>query len=162
MKSKPPFIVRLSGEADMTSILRCLADAFAPYKRSYTAEAFMDTVLSLETIKHRMKSMKIFVAESQNTREIIGTVACNLRTSDEGHIRGMAVLQSFQGAGIAQQLLGRAEAELLAQKCIRITLDTTGPLKSAIRFYQRNGFRPSGRVTDFFGMTLYEYVKTLK
>jgi len=74
----------------------------------------------------------------------------------------MAVLPAFQSAGIAQQLLDRAEAELLAQKCIRITLDTTAPLKRAIRFYQRNGFRPSGRVTDFFGMPLYEYVKTLK
>lgn len=162
MKSKIPLIIRISVDADVSAILNCLAEAFAPYKANYTAEAFLDTVLSPETIKHRMKSMKIFVAESQSTRGIIGTVACNLRTPEEGHLRGMAVLPSFQSAGIAQQLLERAEAELLAQKCIRITLDTTAPLKRAIRFYQRNGFRPSGRVTDFFGMPLYEYVKTLK
>jgi GNAT superfamily N-acetyltransferase len=74
----------------------------------------------------------------------------------------MAVLPSFQGAGIAQQLLDRAQAELLAQKCVRITLDTTAPLKRAIRFYQTNGYRSSGHVTDFFGMWLYEYVEYLK
>jgi GNAT superfamily N-acetyltransferase len=162
MKSKTPLIIRLSVDADVTAIPNCLAEAFTPYKANYTAEAFLDTVLSPETIKHRMKSMKIFVAESQSPRGIIGTVACNLRTPGEGHLRGMAVLPAFQSAGIAQQLLDRAEAELLAQKCIRITLDTTAPLKRAIRFSQRNGFRPSGRVTDFFGMPLYEYVKTLK
>ena len=99
------------------------------------------------------------MAESRSTREIIGTVACNLVSPEEGHIRGMAVLPSWQGARIAQQLLERAEAELVAQKRVRITLDTTEPLKRAISFYQRNGFRPSGQVSDFFGMPLYEYVK---
>lgn len=162
MKSQPTFVVRLSVEADVTAVLKCLAEAFAPYKHNYTAEAFLDTVLSPETIKYRMKNMKIFVAESQSTGEIVGTVACNLLTPDEGHIRGMAVLSSFQGAGIAQQLLDHAQAEMLAQKCVRITLDTTAPLKRAMCFYQKNGFQASGRVTDFFGMRLYEYIKTLK
>jgi ribosomal protein S18 acetylase RimI-like enzyme len=148
-KCQPTFDGRLSTEADVTAVLNCLTEAFAPYKDNYTADAFLDTVLSPETIKCRMKSMKIFVAESQSTGKIVGTVACNLLTREEGHIRGMAVLPAFQGAGIAQQLLDHAEAELLAQKCVRITLDTTAPLKRAIRFYQRNGFRPSGRVTDF-------------
>ena len=143
----------------MTAVLNCLAEAFAPYRDNYTAEAFLDTVLSAETINHRMKSMRIFVAEDPTSGVIVGTVACNLVSSEEGHLRGMAVLSSFQGAGIAQQLLERAEAELVAQKCTRITLDTTEPLQRAIGFYRKNGFRPSGRVTDFFGMPLYEYVK---
>jgi len=34
-------------------------------------------------------------------------------------------------------------------------------LQRAIRFYTKHGFSPSGRVTDFFGMRLYEYVKLL-
>jgi ribosomal protein S18 acetylase RimI-like enzyme len=119
-------------------------------------------VLSAETIKHRMKNMKIFVAEVQTSGAIIGTVACNLVSREEGHLRGMAVLSSYRGSEVAQHLLETAEAELRAQKCIRITLDTTEPLTRAINFYRRNGFRPSGRVTDFFGMPLYEYTKDLK
>ena len=37
----------------------------------------------------------------------------------------------------------------------------SAPLQRAIRFYERNGYRPSGRVADFFGMPLFEYVKPL-
>jgi len=39
--------------------------------------------------------------------------------------------------------------------------DTTEPLRPAVRFYERNGYRASGRVTDF-GMPLFEYVKRLE
>jgi len=157
-----PITIRRAIEADAAGILNCLAEAFAPYQNSYTEEAFLDTVLSAETIKHRMKNMKIFVAEVQTSGAIIGTVACNLVSPEEGHLRGMAVLTSYLGSGIARQLLEEAEAELRAQKCIRITLDTTEPLSRAITFYRRNGFRPSGRVTNSFGMPLYQYVKDLK
>jgi GNAT superfamily N-acetyltransferase len=78
---------------------------------------------------------------------------------EEGHLRGMAVLADWQGAGIAWQLLQHAEAELRLQQCSRVTLDTTAPLKRAIQFYERNGYRPSGKITDFYGMPLFEYEK---
>jgi putative acetyltransferase len=103
----------------------------------------------------------VFVAVGRNNGDIVGTVACNMVSPQEGHLRGMAVLEAWQGAGVAQQLLEHAETELRLQGCARITLDTTEPLKRAICFYERNGFRLSGRVTDFFGMPLYEYLKSL-
>ena len=87
---------------------------------------------------------------------IVGTIGCR-----EGHIRGTAVLEAWQGRGIAAQLLQAAEAELVAAGCRRITLDTTAVLEPAIRFYEKHGYRRSGRVTDFFGMRLIEYVKQL-
>lgn len=161
MISQSSLRIRRAVEDDIPSILKCLAESFAPYRDNYSAEAFLDTVLTSQTLKYRMKHMEVFVAESEPEFSIIGTVACNLVTPEEGHLRGMAVLPAGQGAGVAQQLLERAEAELRARKCIRITLDTTEPLKRAIRFYERNGFRPSGRVGDFFGMPLFEYVKIL-
>ncbi len=155
------FIIRPAVEAEVASILVCLAEAFAPYSHYYSSEAFLDTVLSSETLKHRMKLMKVLVAVGRNNGDIIGTVACNVVSPQEGHLRGMAVLEAWQGAGVAQQLLEHAETELRLQGCTRVTLDTTEPLKRAICFYERNGFRLSGRVTDFFGMPLYEYVKSL-
>jgi len=54
-----------------------------------------------------------------------------------------------------------AEAHLRQQGCARITLDTTEPLRRAMRFYEKHGYRPSGRITDFFGMPLHEYVKAI-
>ena len=149
-------------EADAAGILHCLSTAFAAYRGCYSEQGFLDTVLTPATLKHRMKQMVIFVAVRQSDGAVIGTVACGLTGTDEGHLRGMAVLPDCQGAGVAQQLLERAETELRARKCTRVTLDTTEPLQRAIRFYERHGYRPSGKVGDFFGMPLYEYVKDLR
>ena len=56
-------------------------------------------------------------------------------------------------------MLQAAESELRARGCRRVTLDTTQPLERAMRFYEKNGYRRSGNVGDFFGMPLFEYVK---
>ena len=73
----------------------------------------------------------------------------------------MAVLPEWQGQGIAPRLLQAAEEELAARGCVRITLDTTEPLLRAVRFYEKHGYRRTGRTTDFFGMPLHEYAKDL-
>jgi len=38
-------------------ILSCLAEAFATYRSSYLVETFLDTVLTAQTLKQRMKPM---------------------------------------------------------------------------------------------------------
>jgi ribosomal protein S18 acetylase RimI-like enzyme len=149
--------IRKAQGEDVESIGECLESAFEPFRSQYTRDAFQDTVLSPEAIRERMVHMTVYVAIATE-REIVGTVASAIEGED-GHLRGMAVRPAWQGRRIADQLLLMAEHDLLAAGCMRITLDTTVPLQRAIRFYQRNGFVPSGRVTDFFGMPLYEYVK---
>ncbi|MCI0352732.1 MAG: GNAT family N-acetyltransferase [Acidobacteriales bacterium] len=134
--------------------------AFAPFRDQYTPEGYRDTTLTPETLYERMRIMTIFVATSSRG-EVIGTIAGST-SGEEGHIRGMAVLPQWQGHGIADQLLNAVENELMAQGCSFITLDTTQPLQRAIRFYQRHGYRASGKVADFFGMPLFEYVKKLR
>jgi N-acetylglutamate synthase-like GNAT family acetyltransferase len=104
--------------------------------------------------------MCLFVAVS-DSGQIVGTIACHVVHQREGHIRGMAVRPAWQGSSVAAQLLKSVEAELRDKKCLRISLDTTEPLIQAMRFYEKNGFRLSGKITDFFGMPLFEYVKTL-
>jgi ribosomal protein S18 acetylase RimI-like enzyme len=104
--------------------------------------------------------MSIFVAVSERN-EIVGTIGCNAVGNGEGHLRGMAVLSAWQGAGIAEGLLQSAEDELRALGCERVTLDTTAPLQRAIGFYEKHGYRATGKVVGFFGMPLYEYAKLL-
>ena len=36
-----------------------------------------------------------------------------------------------------------------------------GTVAFGFRFYERNGYRASGKVGDHFGMPLYEYVKAI-
>ena len=141
------------------SVRACLEAAFEPFRARYTPGAFEDTVPSAEAIRERMAHMTVYVAVTAGG-EIAGTVAFALE-GEEGHLRGMAVPPAWQGRGIAEQLLRAAENELFAAGCVRVSLDTTDPLRRAVRFYQRNGFAPSGRIADFFGMPLYEYVKAL-
>jgi ribosomal protein S18 acetylase RimI-like enzyme len=152
--------IRKARLSDTEDILSCLREAFEPYRELYTREGFFDTVLTVETIRTRMAAMTILVAINRDS-EIAGTVACSVVTPEEGHLRGMAVRPAWHGQGIAQQLLDAAEAELRRLNCHRATLDTTEPLKRAIRFYEKNGFRPTGRIADFFGMPLFEYAKRL-
>jgi len=115
-------------------------------------------VLDSQSIEHRLSDMCVFVAVSEG--DVVGTIAC-AATGDEGHLRGMAVLPDWQGTGVASALLEAAEAEIRNQCRKRITLNTTEPLARAMSFYEHHGFTRSGRVSDFFSMPLYEWVKRL-
>jgi ribosomal protein S18 acetylase RimI-like enzyme len=154
------FVVRRATSADARAILDVLAVAFEPYRAQYSSQAFLDTVLTAETIAQRMETMRAFIAVAGNA--IIGTIACAAIDAKEGHLRGMAVLPGWQGKGVAESLLQQAEDDLARAGCSRVTLDTTEPLQRAMRFYERHGYRRSGKTSDFFGMTLHEYVKELR
>jgi ribosomal protein S18 acetylase RimI-like enzyme len=156
------FTIRKATAADAARILDCLGIAFEPYRSAYTPGAYLDTVLTPETLAERFQSMCIFVAVAVRPDDaIIGTIACAATDPGEGHLRGMAVLPDCQGRGVAASLLRGAEEELVRRRCSRVTLDTTEPLQRAMSFYERHGYRRSGKVTDFFGMPLHEYQKDL-
>jgi ribosomal protein S18 acetylase RimI-like enzyme len=154
------FSVRIATSNDAPGILDCLGSAFAPHRSAYTAGAFADTVLTPETLALRMTGMRILVAVD-DLEGVVGTIAFNVEHGGAGHIRGMAVRGPWQGQGVADQLLGDAESQLRSSGCARVSLDTTAPLKQAIRFYERRGFVATGRCRDFYGMDLFEYAKDL-
>lgn len=153
------FSIRAATSDDVQGILQCLRAAFAPFRTRYTPAAFRDTVLSETRLPERMKRMKIFVAEDE-CKNIAGTVGCSI-SGEKAHIRGMAVRPALQGCGLAAKLLAAAEGEARAANCSRMTLNTTEPLERAIHFYRRHGYRASGRVRNWFGMPLYQYVKQI-
>lgn len=157
----PPFTIRRATPFDSTGILACLRAAFEPYQTSYTPAGYEDTILTAETLSRRFQFMSIFVAVDE-AGAIIGTIGCNAVGHGDGHLRGMAVLAAWQGAGVADSLLEAAENELRTLGCQRVTLDTTAPLRRAIRFYEKHGYRATGTVAGFFGMPLYEYAKSLR
>src|SRR5262249_4059577 len=146
--SKPPMdlkpvLIRNATHADIPGILRCLGAAFKEYQSRYTAGAFEDTVLTPESIRRRMEEMTVLVA-LDGREGVAGTIAWQV-LAEEGQLRGMAVLPELRGAGLAQRLLEAAEIRLRKGGSKRITLDTTEPLERAMRFYERNGYRRSGR-----------------
>jgi ribosomal protein S18 acetylase RimI-like enzyme len=150
--------IRPANPADADAILHCLMAAFEPHRGQYAPGAFADTVPTLHAVRLRLQQMQVLVATIGVT--VVGTVsaACH---DGEGHLRGMAVLPEWHDRGIATGLLAAIENWLASCGCKRITLDTTLPLQSAIRFYEKHGYRRSGNVADFFGMPLLEYEKPL-
>jgi GNAT superfamily N-acetyltransferase len=153
-------LVRRATSNDADAILDCLHAAFEPYRTRYTPDGYRDTTLTPETIGERLTSMSVLVAVAAEGK-IVGTIASAVADAGVGHLRGMAVQPAWQGAGVAAMLLDAAERELRAKRCSRVTLDTTEPLERATRFYEKYGYRASGRVSDFHGMPLFEYVKDL-
>lgn len=153
------YSIRRATPDDAPGILDCLRRAFEPYRESYSAPAFTDTVLTPEAFEKRQSEMRVLVAADETNR-IIGTIA--YKASDgEGHIRGMAVSPEHQGCGVARALLDQAESDLRGLNCRSVTLDTTRPLTRAMRLYERNGFRRTGEIASFFGMELFGYQKQL-
>jgi ribosomal protein S18 acetylase RimI-like enzyme len=155
------FTIRPALISDSDEIHQCLRGAFAHFLDSYSREAFLDTVPTVESIRDRFNYMSLFVAED-GERKVIGTIAYYLKSPHEGYIRGMAVIPEWQGKGIAQGLLQTAEEEVRRRGCSRVSLDTTDPLQRAIRFYEKQGYRRTGAIEDFFGMPLHEFTKELK
>ena len=154
------FAIRPAIVEDACVILQCLRAAFEPYRSQYTPEAWLDTVMTPETLLQRLRSMTVLVAVDAQGH-LVGTIGGDAVSASEGHLRGMAVLPERHGRGIAQLLLDAIEKHLLAQGCTRISLDTTEPLQRAMCFYEKNGFHLTGKVSDFFGMPLIEYAKDL-
>lgn len=152
------FLVRAATTEDAAAILDCIRAAFEPYRSQYTPPAYLDTVLTPDTLLERLVSMTVLVAVDARGM-VVGTIGGAEVSSSEGHLRGMAVPPQWQGRGIAQRLLETIEKHLRTKGCTRISLDTTEPLRRAMHFYERNGFRRTGKVTDFFGMILTEYLK---
>lgn len=158
VKSRPPLRIRTADPRDANAILACLADAFKEYRDQYSAGAFADTVLDSETVQHRLSEMCVLAAIAEE--RVVGTISRSVNGA-EGHLRGMAVSPEWQGTGVASTLLTAAEGELLRCGCSYVTLETTEPLTRAMRFYARHGFAPTGRISDFFGMRLHEYLKAM-
>lgn len=154
------FRIRRALTDDAERILTCLRLAFEPYRHEYTPAGFADTILNGETVSARLRTMSLLVAED-DAGKVVGTIGCRVATADQSHIRGMAVLPDWQGRGVAAELLRAAEDKLQQLGCKRIRLNTTAPLKRAIKFYERHGYRASGKVGNFFGMELFEYAKDL-
>jgi GNAT superfamily N-acetyltransferase len=158
MPPPPDIEIPPADHDDASAISSCLAAAFAPYRSDYTPAAFADTVPIDEAVHLRFRQMHVLVATAAGN--IVGTISAAIH-ADHGHLRGMAVLPEWRGAGVAAKLLAAIEAWLRSRGCRQITLDSTLPLEPAMKFYEKHGYRRSGNIADFFGMPLIEYVKQL-
>lgn len=142
--------IQIASTSDAPKIETLLSESFAEFKSSYTEKAFDATAIKLDEILKRMDEGPLWIAVQGD--KIIGTVAAVLK-NDSLYIRGMAVHPHARGKGAGEMLLKEVEKYAAAQKINRLYLGTTDYLKSAIRLYERRGFKAQG-LEDFYGMRL--------
>ena len=150
--------IRKAKLRDAAAIGSLLYESFLEYERAYTPEAFHVTTPEKREIERRIKHWTVWVALHANV--IVGTVSAHSE-GETLHIRSMAVRPSMRGRGIGKLLLQRVEKFASANRYKCLILNTTPFLASAIRLYERFGFRATGRERDWFGTTVSAMAKQL-
>ena len=133
-----PVQIRRARVKDCEAITEVLLQAFAEFKSLYTEGGFAATTPGPKQIHGRMKEGPVWLAMRNGI--VIGTVAA-VKKGESAHVRGMAVLPAARGAGTGHQLLEHVEKWATREKAARIFLCTTPFLTSAIRLYEKFGFR---------------------
>ena len=149
--------IRMAEAGDCSAISDVLRRSFEQFKALYTKDGFAATTPSPEQVHARLREGPGWVALSDAT--VIGTVAA-VRKGESIYVRGMAVLPSARGLGIGTLLLKDVESWAADQKASRIFLSTTPFLDSAIRLYEKAGFRPTAEGPhDLSGTRLFTMEK---
>ncbi len=156
---QPTLQIRTARADDAQSIASVLYESFVEYKSSYTPEGFAATTPTADQIQSRIIEGPVWFVLSGEA--IVGTVAV-VRQTESLYIRGMAVLPDARGQKIGELLLAHIESFAVAQGCKRLYLSTTPFLGSAIRLYERFGFRRTAAGPhDLFGTPIFTMEKLI-
>jgi putative acetyltransferase len=151
--------VRRAGPDDAPVIAAVLYASFVEFEALYTKGGFAATAPGAEQVLTRMREGPVWVALREGV--VLGTVAAVVRDASV-YVRGMAVLPAARGSGAGVALLQCVEDWALSQSCRRLFLSTTPFLDSAIRLYERSGFRRTDNgLHDLFGTPLFTMEKVL-
>jgi GNAT superfamily N-acetyltransferase len=129
--------IRLAKGGDEEIVVRLLLEAFEPFRSEYTPGGFADTTASVEVVRERLLTGKIWLAFVGD--EAVGTVTA-LPEEDRVYIRSMAVTPHAQGRGIGQRLLDSLEQDARERGFKKLYLYTTFVLPGAQPLYEKNGF----------------------
>jgi GNAT superfamily N-acetyltransferase/SAM-dependent methyltransferase len=159
IETQPWAQIRMAVPDEAFAIASLLAQSFAEYESSYTAEAFAATISTPDRIRDRINEGPVWVALRNDA--VVGTLSAVAR-GEALYLRGMAVDPAARGDGIGRQLLERAEEYAIRNGFERLFLSTTPFLKSAIELYERYGFNRGAEKPDgLFGTPLFTMVKGL-
>jgi GNAT superfamily N-acetyltransferase len=73
--------------------------------------------------------------------EIVGSFGIEGRSATDTELRRMYLDKAYRGSGVAQRMLGCAEAEARSLGFTKMILSTAEIQKAADRFYRKSGFR---------------------
>lgn len=151
--------IRRAEIEDCAAIADVLRESFAEFKPLYSEGGFAATACGSEQIEARMREGPVWVTLCGAV--IVGTVSA-VKNGESVYVRGMAVLPSVRGSGAGSRLLEQVEKWAADGNISRIFLSTTPFLDSAIRLYEKFGFR---RIVEgpheLFGTPLFRMEKVI-
>jgi putative acetyltransferase len=151
--------IRRAGPEDARAIAAVLLESFIEFRALYTHGGFAATALDEEHVLARVQEGPVWVALREGV--MLGTVAAVVK-SESVYVRGMAVLPNARGSGTGTRLLRQIEAWAAIEGYTRLFLSTTPFLDSAIRLYEKFGFRRTDEgLHDLFGTPLFTMEKTV-
>jgi GNAT superfamily N-acetyltransferase len=160
LNPQPSAHIRLASPSDAPSIARIFRESFDEFRPRYTSEGLVATTPDEHSIGSRMNEGPTWVAVSDDA--IVGTVSAVHRPDSTLYIRGMAVIPVARGNNIGRMLLATIERYALEHGCHRLKLCTTPFLATAIRLYERFGFRFIAEgPNDLFGTPILNMAKPL-
>jgi GNAT superfamily N-acetyltransferase len=130
--------IREAKPEDAETIATVLYESFIEFRALYTDGGFAATTPNAEQIRVRMREGPVWVAICDSIA--LGTVAAVVKGT-RMYMRGMAVLPSARGSGIAARMLEVVEERASRERCGSVFLSTTPFLSGAIRLYEGSGFR---------------------
>jgi len=151
--------IRRAFPRDASTIARVLFDSFTEFRSLYSDGGFAATAPGTDKVRARIEEGPVWLALRRGV--VSGTISAMVKT-DSAYIRGMAVLPSARGSGVGVALLQRAEDWAMRHGCLRLLLSTTPFLSSAIRLYEKSGFRRvQAGPHELFGTPLLTMEKAL-
>ncbi|GAA4357893.1 GNAT family N-acetyltransferase [Kangiella marina] len=84
---------------------------------------------------------QILFAHNDTTNTIIAACALKKWTDDEYELSKMGVIEGYQGSGIGKLLAQAIIEEAKNRGCKRLFLESNRKLKSAMKLYQKLGFK---------------------
>jgi GNAT superfamily N-acetyltransferase len=154
-------ITRQACVDDVTGICEVLAEAFEPYRETYTRHAYDATVLTAPEVERRIRDPEVGVLVAVCGNAVVGTATIEPRGERELYIRSMAVHPGYQGKRIGRQLLERIEHDARQANVAALGLECYEPLGPAIALYQKSGFNRTGTTRDYDGVAVFEMIKHL-
>jgi len=151
--------IRRARPEEAVAIAGLLQESFVEFKALYTEAGFAATVPNADQVAARIVEGPVWVAVRQT--ELLGTAAAIIKGASL-YIRGLGVIPAARGSGTGSRLLQQIEAWAISQRLTALFLSTTPFLHSAIRLYEKSGFRRMDREPhDLFGTPLFTMEKTL-
>jgi ribosomal protein S18 acetylase RimI-like enzyme len=151
--------IRDAERKDIQEINQVLSESFEPYQKDYTEEAYNATVIPPDEIETPINDPEIEMLVVLCENDIAGTATINLQGKEDLYIGSTGVRPTAQGKGIGKRIFEKIQRRAGQKGCKTMSLECFEPLKSAIKLYQRFGFKRTGRKRAYDGIEIFEMKK---